>query len=1361
MVDNSLNSKETDIIVKNGKKSEKISNNLVFYVNGVEVRENQAQPEWTLLYYLRNKLGLVGTKLGCAEGGCGACTIMISKYDRERKKIINFSANACLMPLCAIHGLSVTTVEGIGSTRTKLHPVQERIAKAHGSQCGFCTPGMVMSMYSLLRSNSNPKMENLKSALDGNLCRCTGYRPILEGFKTFTDEWKESLSLIKNGTSNDSVCPMGENCCKRAFTSEPNELFDSNAFRPYDPTQEPIFPPKLMISSVFDEEYLIIKGKNVTWYRPNNLQNLLILKNRFPNSKIVVGNTEIGVEVKYKNCHYPIFIQPSRIKEMNEIIECKELHIGASITLSDLEDLLKHQIKINEESKTKIFKSIINMLHRFAGLQIRNVASIGGNIITSSPISDLNPLFIAAGVKLKVASLRLGFRTISMDHLFMTGYRTNLVEPDEVLVSIAIPFSHSNQYFVAYKQSRRRDDDIAIVNMALNLFFTPSKEKEVAIVQNANLVFGGMGPTTIVAKKTSESLIGEKWNRGILDKTYNNLLKEFSLSDDAPGGMVSYRKSLALSLFFKAFTFVENQLESIQRQTSLKQELAFEEFVFKDPTSSQYFQVVPNNQSSWDLIGKPVVHSSAMKQATGEALYCDDVQQFRDEVHLAFVLSTKAHANILKIDPSDALALNGVIAFFDASDINSSETEEDRNIYELIARDEPIFARKTVFCQGRPIGAIVAIDQLTAQKAAAIVKVEYETLSPIITIEDAITHKSFFSPPTIMISGKPVEAFEKADHVLMGEIRIGGQEHFYLETQATVAIPRDGDQLEVFCSTQNPSEVQKLIARLLGLPSNKITIRVPRIGGGFGGKDTRASMVALPVAYVAYKLQKPVRCMLDRSEDMMMTGNRHPFLHKYKIGFDNSGLIKVVEVEMYLNAGCTLDVSGAVLERGMFHFENSYKIPSSKITGYLCKTNLPSNVAFRGFGGPQSMFLAENMIRDVAEFLRRDEMDLIEMNFYKEGDVTHYNQRLDYCTLERCWQECLRSSDFRRRQHEIAEFNKSNRYRKRGISVVSSKHGIAFSEQFLNQGGALVNVYLDGSVLITHGGVEMGQGLHTKMIQVASRVLQLDSEKISIGETSTDKIPNTTTTGSSISSDMYGMAVLEACEEIMRRIKPVIDDNPTASWEKWISEAYLRRIQLSATGFHKTPDVGYCRETNSGMLYHYFTYGVACSEVKIDCLTGDHQVLRTDIVMDLGESLNPAIDIGQVEGAFLQGYGLFTLEEIVYSREGSLLSRGPGTYKIPGFSDIPQQFNVSLLKGAPNPRTIYSSKAVGEPPLFLASSVFFAIKEAIKSARNDSNIVARFQFDSPATAEKIRMACEDQFTSRIKSDGKKAWNVVP
>ena len=1348
----------------NREKPPNLSRILVFFVNGVEVRDSKIEPEWTLLYYLRNKLGLTGTKLGCAEGGCGVCTVMISRYNHTEKELLHFSVNACLMPICAVHGLAITTVEGIGSTRTKLHPIQERIAKSHGSQCGFCTPGMVMSMYALLRTMPKPKMEDLKVAFDGNLCRCTGYRPIIEGFKTFTEEWEQEYQSlqINNTHPGEKMCRMGENCCKRAFTSEPSDLFDSGSFRPYDPSQEPIFPPKLMISSTLDEEYLILRGKNITWYRPTTLEELLVLKNNYPEAKIVVGNTEVGVEMKYKNCHYSKLIHPMKIKEMCEIKENKkELCIGANVTLSEMEVLLRYQIKTKPESKTRIFSAIVKMLHRFAGLQIRNVASVGGNIVTSSPISDLNPIFMAAGVQLIVGSLNSQFRIVSMDQNFMVSYRKNLISPDEVLLYIIIPFSIRNQYFVAYKQSKRRDDDIAIVNMALNVKFKPESN----FVDEAQLVFGGMRPTTLLTRKTSQAMVGEKWNKEFLERVLDNLVEELPLDGDAPGGMILYRRSLTLSLFFKAFVFVTNQLSEHFRSTLNLEKLIpqewksiSDEFESQESSSSQYFQVVPENQSSWDLIGKPIVHESAFKQATGEALYCDDFPKFKDELYLAVVLSTNAHANILKIDPSEALSLEGVVTFLDSNDIQG-----DKNFYKLILRDEPIFSSKTVLCQGRPIGAIIAVDQITAQRAATLVKVEYESLQPIITIEDAISHNSYFPDyPILIVSGNPDEEFKKVDHIITGEIRTGGQEHFYLETHATLAIPRNGDEMEIFCSTQNPADVQQLIAQLLDLPSNKITVRAPRLGGGFGGKDTRPAMVALPVALAAYKLQKPVRCMLDRPEDMMITGTRHPFLQKYKIGFDKNGLIKVAQVKMFLNAGCTLDMSGPILLRGMFHFENSYKIPVSSVTGYLCKTNLPTNVAFRGFGGPQGMFLAENMIRDVAEFLNRDVMDLMEINFYKEGDLTHYNQRLNYCTLSRCWQECLRSSDYQKRKTQIHQFNKSNRYKKRGLALVSSKHGISFTEKFLNQGGALVNVYLDGSVLITHGGVEMGQGLHTKMIQVASRIFKLNPNKISVGETSTDKIPNATTTGSSVSSDIYGMAVVNACNKIMKRLQPLINENPEGNWEDWIQKAYMNRIQLSATGFYRTPDIGYSLETNSGTPFNYFTYGVACTEVEIDCLTGDHQVLRTDIVMDLGESLNPAIDIGQIEGAFMQGYGLFTLEELVYSPNGALLSRGPGAYKIPGFSDIPRKFNVSLLKGAPNPRAVYSSKAVGEPPLFLACSAFFAIKEAIKAAREDMKIFGKFRFDAPATAARIRMACVDELISKIgNGDGKQAWNIVP
>ncbi|XP_020282076.1 xanthine dehydrogenase [Pseudomyrmex gracilis] len=1337
-----------------------ISNILVFYVNGKEVSDKNVEPEWTLLWYLRNKLGLTGTKLGCAEGGCGACTVMVSRFDRDSNKVVHMAVNACLTPVCAMHGLAVTTVEGIGSTRTKLHPVQERIAKAHGSQCGFCTPGIVMSMYALLRSIPKPTMENLEVAFQGNLCRCTGYRPIIEGFKTFTEDWEQSqlmANVLKEDEKNDTkLCSMGDACCKRAFTSEPTEIFNSKEFCPYDSTQEPIFPPKLKVETTLDDQYLIINGKNVSWYRPTNLETLLALKEKHPNAKLVIGNTEIGVEVKFKHLVYPVMIQPTRIKKMREIVETQQtLKVGASVTLVELEETLKHYIETKPEYSTRIFIEIVNMLHWFAGKQIRNVASVGGNIMTGSPISDLNPIFMAAGVKLNLCSLKHGNRTIPMDHTFFVGYRRNVILSEEVLVSIDIPFTKQNQYFVAYKQAKRRDDDIAIVNMALNVYFVGD------IVQEAHIAFGGMAPTTILAKQTCQKMIKKKWNTSILEEVYNALLEELPLADNAPGGMIKYRRSLTLSLFFKGFVHILKKLsKNISDIECLPETLqsASDCFHYEVPQSSQYYQVVPKDQESHDLIGRPIVHSSAFKQATGEAIYCDDIPKFKEELYLALVISTRSHAKILKIDSTKALSMEGVVSFFSSKDIT-----EDKRWIGPVFHDEEIFVSEKVTSQGQVLGAIVATDQLIAQAAARTVEIEYEDIKPIIvSIEDAIKYKSFYPGfPKRIVKGDADKALAEVDHVLEGEVRIGGQEHFYLETNVTIAIPRE-DTLEVFCSTQHPTEIQKLIAHVLNIHINRVNVRVKRIGGGFGGKESRTLLLAIPVAFAAYKLGKPVRCMLDRDEDMMISGTRHPFLFKYKVGFNSDGLIKVAKVNIYNNAGYSHDLSVAVLERAMFHFENAYRIPVSEIYGYTCKTNLPSNTAFRGFGGPQGMFLAENIIRHVADYLELDVLKVSELNLYKEGDVTHYNQELVNCTLDRCWNECLVFSRYNERIIEVERYNRKNRFRKKGLAIVPTKFGIAFTVLVLNQSGALVHIYIDGSVLISHGGVEMGQGLHTKMIQVASRVLKVNPDKIHIVETATDKVPNTSATAASSGSDLNGMAVMNACEEIMKRLQPIIDSNPEDTWENWIKTAYSERISLSATGFYKTPDIGYSFETNTGKAFNYFTYGVACTEVEIDCLTGDHKVLRTDIVMDLGESLNPAIDIGQIEGAFIQGYGLFTLEEMIYSPTGTLFSRGPGTYKLPGFTDIPQEFNVSLLKGASNPRAVYSSKAVGEPPLFLASSVFFAIKEAIRAARKDMNIHGYFRLDAPATAARIRTACVDNITMKIREpDLQQQWNMVP
>ena len=1169
---------------------------------------------------------------------------------------------------------------------------------------------------------------------------------------------------------------MGDKCCRNGNGNGcgqngngelDTELFQPNEFVPYDPSQEPIFPPELKLSDKLDSEPLVFRTSRTAWYRPTTLNDLLALKKAHPETKIVVGNTEVGVEVKFKHFEYPVLANPIQIKELTTIErQASGLKIGSAVTLMEMEIALRKEIETGPEMETRLYQAIVDMLHWFAGKQIRNVASVGGNIMTGSPISDLNPIFTAGAIELEVASLDGGFRKVRMGDGFFTGYRKNVIQPQEALVSLFIPRTTKDQYFIAHKQAKRRDDDIAIVNGAFNVRFRPGTD----IVDEIHLAFGGMAPTTVLAKKTATALVGTRWDAQLVERCNDLLVEELPLSPSAPGGMIVYRRSLTLSLFFKAYLAIAQSLDkqSIPHRTPVgeREKSGANTFHTLVPKSTQLFEKVSGDQPATDPIRRPQVHASAYKQVTGEAIYCDDIPKFANELYLAFVYSTKAHAKILSIDASEALKQEGVHRFFSADDLT-----EEQNKAGPVFHDEFVFVKDVVTTQGQIIGAIVADNQTIAQRAARQVKVTYEELQPVIvTLEDAIRLESFYPGfPRIIAKGDVEKALSEADVIIEGDCRMGGQEHFYLETQACLAVPKDSDEIEVISSTQHPTEIQHHVAQTLGIPASKVVSRVKRLGGGFGGKESRAAIVAIPVALAAHRMGRPVRCMLDRDEDMAVSGTRHPFYFHYKVGVSKDGKLLAGDFRAYNNAGHSMDLSFAVLERSMFHIQNAYRIPHLRVRGWVCRTNLPSNTAFRGFGGPQGMMAAETMMRHVARTLNRDYVELIELNMYREGDTTHYNQQIEGCNVGKCWSEVLQSADFAKRREAVEKFNEEHRWRKRGIHVVPTMFGIAFTVLHLNQSGALIHVYQDGTVLLTHGGTEMGQGLHTKMIQVAATALGIPFDRIHISETSTDKVPNTSATAASAGSDLNGTAVLNACLTIRERLEPIRKEFPDKDWNFWVSKAYFSRVSLSATGFYATPDLGYDFGTNSGKAFNYYTYGAACSEVEIDCLTGDHQVIRTDVVMDLGSSINPAIDIGQIEGGFMQGYGLFTLEEMVYSPQGQVFSRGPGMYKLPGFADIPGEFNVSLLTGAPNPRAVYSSKAVGEPPLFLASSIFFAIRDAIAAARKEEKLSDDFTLVSPATSSRIRTACQDKFVERFtkqQSNGAEAarvvpWNVMP
>lgn len=736
---------------------------------------------------------------------------MVSKVERSTNTIKHIAVNACITPVCAMHGCAVTTVEGIGNTRTKLHPVQERIAKAHGSQCGFCTPGIVMSMYALLRSLPEPSMKDMEVAFQGNLCRCTGYRPIIEGYKTFTKEF---------------ACGMGDKCCKvngnACGGKVEDTLFEKSEFAPYDPSQEPIFPPELKLYDTLDKQCLLFKGERVTWFRPVHIDHLLDIKDKHPSAKIIVGNTEVGVEVKFKHLLYPVLVNTWQVEDLTSVQEVENgIWFGSSVSLMDVEKVLKSHIDSRPEHETRFYKCAVDMLNYFAGKQIRNVASLGGNIMTGSPISDMNPILTAGGVEMEVRSLKGGCRKVNMGKGFFTGYRKNIIEPHEVLVRILFPKTNKDTYMVAYKQAKRREDDIAIVNAAFYLKFKPSTIE----IDSIDMAFGGMAPTTVMAPNTSALMKGCEWSKDIVEKVTDSLCKELPLSPGAPGGMIAYRRSLVLSLFFKGFLAIRNTLG---KEGKLLEDITEEEksggdlFHTKIPKSSQLFEKICGDQNIYDPIGRPKVHASAFKQACGEAQYCDDIPPMDGEVYMGLVFSTKARAKILSVDTKEALALPGVHAYFGGEDIGEHE-----NLIGTVLHDEEVFAKKEVFFHGQTIGIILADNQALAQRAARLVKVEYEDIDPIIvTIEDAIKYKSYYDGyPKTLRNGNVEEAMKNSDHIYEGTCRMAGQEHFYLETNAAVAVPRDSDEIEIFASTQNPTEVQKLIAHSLGIPWNKVTCR--------------------------------------------------------------------------------------------------------------------------------------------------------------------------------------------------------------------------------------------------------------------------------------------------------------------------------------------------------------------------------------------------------------------------------------------------------------------------------------------------------------------------------------------------------
>jgi xanthine dehydrogenase molybdopterin binding subunit/xanthine dehydrogenase small subunit len=1219
----------------------------------------------SLLTWLRSE-GLTGTKEGCAEGDCGACTVVI--VERGRNGAPTYRAiNACIALLPSMAGREIWTVEGLaGADAPKLealHPVQRAMVETYGSQCGYCTPGFVMSMFEgYYRDEKDPA--KIGEQLHGNLCRCTGYRPIRDAMTAALAAPRKADDLFQLRLKKD-VAPLAP--IEHAAAGE-------------------------------------------RFFRPTTIDALCKLLAEHEDAELVAGATEIGVEINKKARAFPTLIATDGVPELQRVWrDNHEWHVGGAATLTQIEEALNRELP-----------AIDKMLRVFASRQIRHRATLSGNIVTASPIGDMPPILLALDAEVTLRSVR-GERRVPIDQFF-TGYRKAVRTRDEVVTEISWPHAPAGvtRRFDTFKVSKRRELDISIVAAAFVL------DVKNGAIERARLAYGGVAATPVRAKKTEAALVGLRLDDA-LARVLPILEQEATPIDDVRAGK-DFRRGLIPSLFEK---FVRG--ESSEGQDALLG------FAPSAPTA------------------KALHHEAGIGHVTGGAQYVDDEAQKRGDMLVLWpVSSPHAHARVVSVDASAAREMPGVACVLTASDIPG------HNDVGAIRQDESLLAKDEVLFAGHMVAAVVGDSYEQCRAAAAKVRVEYEPLPAILSIEDAIAKGSFHNDPHRIARGDAAKALASAKHVVRASLHIGGQEHFYLESQAAWAECGDDGDLHVTSSTQHPAEIQQVVCHVLDLPRNKVVVTSPRMGGGFGGKETQGNTWAALVALAAWKLRRPVRVQLDRDVDMTLTGKRHPFYGEYEVAFDDEGKLLALRASLVSDGGWALDLSESICDRALFHIDNSYFIPDVDVTGRVAKTHHVSHTAFRGFGGPQGMVVIEDAIDRVARTLRKTPEEVRKKNLYRDGDETHYGQPIEHCRIGRIWGRLEESSELAKRRAELAAFNARNAHKKRGIAMTPVKFGISFTATYLNQAGALVLLYRDGTAQVNHGGTEMGQGLYTKMRGVAMRELGLAEDAVRVMKTRTDKVPNTSATAASSGADLNGHAVRVACEALRERLSPLAAkmlnvQNATIRFEggrafdasspsrsvtmaELCNRAHAEQISLSATGFYRTPGIGYDRSKGKGTPFYYFAYGAAVSEVEVDALSGMKRVLRVDILHDVGDSLNAGVDRGQVEGAFVQGLGWLTSEELKWNAQGALASHSASTYQIPAIGDAPHDFRVELLEDAAQPGTIHGSKAVGEPPLMLAISVREAIRDAI-AAFGPAGVV---DLPSPATHEAIWHAIQKE-----------------
>ncbi|MGC2108886.1 MAG: molybdopterin cofactor-binding domain-containing protein [Candidatus Korobacteraceae bacterium] len=1391
------------------------ASDLRFYVNGEEWVIQQPDPSVLLVNWLRSpEVGLTGTKKSCAQGGCGACTVMLSKWNAVAGQAEHMSVNACLRPLCSLDGMAITTTEGTGNSLSELSPVQYRIAKENGSQCGICTPGFVMNMHALLAATQNEPLsqQEIENIFDGNICRCTGYRSILYGMKHFAADW---------GPKNE------EGCLRTIVDPAERVKYASNITVTFPSTLEG--PPR----AVHYEK------NGYHWYRPLTLVQLHdILREHHDtvNVKLVVGNTSIGVyNQSVENPH--VLVDISHVSDLQGIQTTSEgLVLGAATTYSDLlEELDTLRTSATPEHLIGI-DALHYMVHRTAGTIVRNAASLAGNTMmvvrhvqSGEPFpSDAFTAYCSLGTRVYV-SVNNALREYAILDYAREYQLDPEVRENGVLVRYLVPWTAPGEYARTYKMALRHENAHSIVNGGMRVRFAGNQ-----LVEDAYLIYGGIGPIAFPAETTETYLKGRAWNAdtlaGALAAIKRDVQANLNQFRSRMSGLPSegfsdeYKIALAQSYFYQFYIFVAEQVQP----GSVPPEVRSAGERIPRPVSTGH-QAYEKDVKEYP-VNLPYIKTSAFLQASGEAKYTEDLGLPPRGLAAAAVTSAQALAKFSYQIPGQEGAraataqeligflqqqYPGFVDYVTSADIPAAGTND-------AGGNDLIFATGQVNNFGQCIGLTLARSEELAIEVAQFISTQciaYQTenLNPILTIQEARETNAIFPdvPPFPTHIWKVIRphsdlAWSTADgsakvngmscRVVHGQQQSGSQLHFYMEPQSCLALPGEREEITVHSSTQSPDSVHSGVSKVLGIPLNKVDVRVLRVGGGYGGKTTRSPFVASAAAVAAWKHRRPVKLVMRRENDSAMIGHRHAIYGEYAVAIgtgednpDHRGRLAGMKTDFWLNGGSTYDCSFIVMDCIQQRADSAYMVRNWATSGDVCQTNIASSTAFRSMGLVQALLVIEDAIEKAAHEIGMKPEEVRARNLYQMGQLTPCGQVVDYCYMTEVWERMRRRADFTRREAEVKTFNEANRWRKRGISMIPVKYGSGYNLTSLEQAGALVEAYQqDGTVLVRQGGVEIGQGLMIKVAQVAAKELNIPLALIEVADTDTQVVPNPISTGASTGSGFNAAAVKRACRQLRDRLEDfclgVLRNNPSscvqqhlnfwdypdgwrseitvngetgALWKYVVKAAYNARLDLSAQvrfqqGGGTATDTGLVMKPHVPLetvnQFTGFTYSAACTEVEIDVLTGETTVLRADVLYDMGTSLNPAIDIGQVEGAFIQGLGYVLSEDVVFQpdgpNKGALNSDNTWRYKMPASTSIPIEFNVDLFPRSDypvqipeNPYDLYSSKEVGEPPLVLAITAYFALKHAVLAARKDRGHDEWYYLEAPATVQRVQQAC--------------------